>query len=444
MLKRTVLALGRSVKEYFRAVQPITAFSTSLIHRVHERYKAELQPDQGILKSVFNRWKPYVTPPNDGIGLRDCRADNLVLQKCMVTSYMAVYLGGQEVQFDKDQPINICNHFPLLFEPFRNNQILESEPDPRKIEASPSEEQKDSSIRVIREVTSSSPALDKDFLHYLDVQKANRIQKEDDERKKVDTKQDENRKEETTASCGKQDRKVEQKSGKESKKKDKKKKSKRDIRKLREDCMKMEKLIKAKMYLKMYKALAGQRNKCKEVAANTKKCKKLIEAVKCKKQALDEKFKKMAEVAKKGAQNENPKKQAEKAKLADQKIQLLVAELKAMKKACLELTEKIARVKEAKRQELIRACQALVERDQREQFAKASEQRAQPKTEANLCHQKQCERLKEIERCRKIRHKHKLEKRANDLKKQWELITRAKKARKQAELEKCQRAKSAP
>lgn len=342
MLEATVFALGRTVREYFRSVQPIASLCSSLIHRFHNCCHSK----QRQVKSVCKRWKTDVAPDNEGAGLPGCRLDSSLLQNFTVTSYAAVYLRARQAQIGRThpnpvQPINICYHFPLCNQIIdRSIHILRSEPNPLKIDASPTKEEKDNSIRVIREVNPGYPALDTDFLHYLEGQKALRIQKEAAKLRDIDTKPDVDGKKEITAKCGKNDRKDDQKSGKEFKQEDKKKKSKKEERadELRAEFAEVQKKIKSEM------------NMAKEWA--------------------EKKYKSMEEA-------ENGKKDgASKARRSDQKVQFLVAELKAMQEACRELTEKIERVKEEKRQEMIKSLQGVVAKYQRQQSVKDNQQEA--------------------------------------------------------------------
>ncbi|XP_022220518.2 axoneme-associated protein mst101(1)-like [Drosophila obscura] len=533
MLKRTALALGRSVKKCLAACkgtmqQPITIFSScSLNNTVNEQYKTKLEPlDKRKLQTLCKSWQTDLTLDIDDTGLCDCSADNLFLQHYLVSSYVAACKGAQEVQFVKDFRINNCN-LPLPFRvTARNIHTLTSKTLDLTIRANPlktiiPKKKKDSSLKVIREVKPlknySSPALDKDFSYYLNLQKANKIQKDDKTIEKVpDNKKDIDqiwmnpqfrRQQETMSKCGKDDKKEEKKSGKECKETDNKKikeKSMDQICKLREECSKAEKKIRAEMFLRMCKARAEKQQCTRQGKGDVKKalrkkCKKQVQDLKCKgkdakdvkkelrkkckKMVEDLKCTKMAESAKcnKGDSKENPQKQAEQAKCKDQKLKCQAAKLRELQKACQELADKIKCAKEAKRKELIEACKALVENDR---LAKEKKQKAESKAGGDSCETKkqvkcgdnpdykkkleaerylrrQCARLAEQSRCRKIREQYNLEKRAAELKKQcaivanankWSALDEPNKAKEQAQLGTCQKpeeeknqcAKSAP
>ncbi|BFF89620.1 axoneme-associated protein mst101(2)-like [Drosophila madeirensis] len=492
MLKRTALELGRSVQECLRAcriaVQPITTFRSSC------NYIEDLgqnNSDKCLLKSLLKRRNTDVTLDTDGARLCGCGTDNLFLKNYMVMAYLAACMGAEKVQFGRhpvyNQPIKndkfpfssgpLCHHsaFQVIGRSVHTQRSvpisLNIHPKPSRIIIPKTKE--DNSVIVIRKVKPfknySSPALDKDFIYHRDLQKANKIQKDAKTSKKEPDDKGEfetiwinaqfKRQKVTMAKCGSEDKKGVQKSGKECNKNDKKEKKKEsidDICKIRNDCSKMAKKIRAEMFLKMCQARA-EKVKCADKNTDDvkeelrRKCKKVVEALKCKKKAEEEKCKKMAEEAKskKGGQKEYFKQLAEKSKCEKEKLQSQAAELRAMQKACQELADKIKCAKEAKRKELIQACQALVEKDRCEQWAKEKQQqqRAESKAGGDSCKQiqnggspknkanleaeqylrEQCKRLAEQNRCMKIRERYKLERRAAELKKKCKLVAREKK-----------------
>ncbi|SPP84182.1 blast:Axoneme-associated protein mst101(2) [Drosophila guanche] len=511
MLKRTALALGRSMQECLRACriafQPTTTVRSSCSHNEDHGHNTS---DKCLLKSVLKRRSTDVTLDTDGARSCGCRTDNLFLKNYMVMAYVAACMGAEKVQFGRHpvyhEPIK-SDQFPFSSGPFchhspfqaigRSVHTLRSVPVSLKIHSEPSKiiipkKKEDNSVIVIREVKPfknySFPALDKDFIYYRDLQKVNKIQKDaKTSKKEPDDKGDLEtiwinaqfkRQKVTMVKSGSEAKKGEQKIGKECNKNDKKEKKKEsieDICKIRNDCSKLAKKIRAEMFLKMCQARA---DKLKCTGKNTddvkeelrKKCKKVVEALKCKKKAEEEKCKKMAEEAKsrKDGQKEYFKQLVEKSKCEKEKLQSQVAELRAMQKACQEFADKIKCAKEAKRMELIQACQALVEKDRCEQWAKEKQkqQRAESKAGGDSCKQikcggrpknkanleaeqylrEQCKRLAEQNRCMKIRERYKLERRAAELKKKCELVAREQKwrelvkqsnSKKQAGLEKC-------